>query len=183
MGTRIDKEIVWMNNEGTMNINTICSYAWVPDNFNSEHDNDLNTDLHCPAGYRAATDEEFAEWLAKKLNIEEYHIVERSTMGMDNYWRKAWEHDEKGSVIIDHGKAVEIQKNNLRFLRAPILDSLDKEQMTAISRGDKNLTEEIEKRKQNLRDLPDHPDIKTAVSLEDLKMAGIELIINKGETQ
>ena len=69
--------------------------------------------------------------------------------------------------VIDLEKAKEVWKEKIRLKRGPALLDLDVQYMRALESGDD--TENIVKAKQELRDLPQNPDIESANSIEDLK--------------
>lgn len=66
-------------------------------------------------------------------------------------FRDAWTHNGKG-VVIDQAKASSIHLGRVRHSRNKALDLLDKEHLRHLSNPDK--VKEIEKKKQELRDLP-----------------------------
>lgn len=86
-------------------------------------------------------------------------------------YRGAWTWTTPEPVIdIDMAKAREIHRDILRKLRAPRLAALDVEFMRAIERGAPDSeVQEINAKKQALRDIPAHPSIESAQTPEELK--------------
>lgn len=89
----------------------------------------------------------------------------------DGAFRKAWAWTDSGPVTIDMEKAIEIHKDRLRKTREPLLQALDIEMMTAWVNGDTKAGQEIEAKKQALRDVTADPAILAAETPEDLKAA------------
>jgi hypothetical protein len=70
-------------------------------------------------------------------------------------------------IKINIDKAKEIHKEKLRAARQPLLDKLDVEFTRALETGAD--TSEIVKKKQELRDVTNHPDLKKIKTPEKLK--------------
>lgn len=103
--------------------------------------------------------------------------IDETLIPEDRTFRDAWTDDNPTPTIdVDMEKAREIQKDNLRTERQPLLDELDIEFMRAVESGDTALQKEISTKKQALRDITDHPDIENAKTPEELKQAGTEVI-------
>lgn len=101
----------------------------------------------------------------------EYHIIDRSELPQDRTFRNAWKHEE-GVVSHCMDKCREIHKAHLREKRAPLLAALDLEYMRADEEGDAMKKNRIAADKQSLRDITKHPDIASAKTPEELKLAG-----------
>lgn len=84
----------------------------------------------------------------------------------DRYFREAWELKE-GKIEINRAKAEEIHLINLRRARNKALKVLDVEALKVIS--DSVKLQEVEDKKQKLRDLPQTVDLKSPATLDDLK--------------
>lgn len=72
-------------------------------------------------------------------------------------------------ITVNMDKAKEIQRNNLRKERAPLLAALDVEFMRAVENNDATLQETIREKKQLLRDAPSSPEIDAAQTPDELK--------------
>lgn len=88
----------------------------------------------------------------------------------DRYFRNAWK-DAPGrrKPDVDMPKAREIHRQQLRRLRAPLLEQLDTEYLQADERGDHPTKRDISTRKQMLRDVTVDPRIEAAQTPEELK--------------
>jgi hypothetical protein len=58
------------------------------------------------------------------------------------------------------------------------LDALDAEYMKANEKGDKKKVDDVVRRKQELRDITQHPDIEKANIPEELKTAALHILNN-----
>lgn len=129
-----------------------------------------------PEGFRTATIDEIA-----KKDVPagtSYEIVDESDIPGDRYFRNAWKKSGK-SLTVDMPKAREIQKTAMRNERLPLLEALDVNFMQALEENDAQAISEIKNKKQQLRDVTDHPDISKAKTPEDLKAITVESIISK----
>lgn len=87
----------------------------------------------------------------------------------DLTFRDAWcDVTPEPKIDIDMPKARNIHRNRLRELRKPKLDALDIESMKAVIAKDEKKTNEIEAKKQVLRDVTIHPAIEAASTPEEL---------------
>lgn len=84
-----------------------------------------------------------------------YVAMPASQLPEDRYFREAWRFDHTTGCTIDVEAAKEIQRNEWRKLRAPILEALDVEVLKAVERGDAKRRRELSERKQALRDVTD----------------------------
>jgi hypothetical protein len=82
-------------------------------------------------------------------------IMPKDQLPEDRYFRDAWKFDHTTGCTIDVEAAKEIQRNEWRKLRAPILEALDVEVLKAVERGDAKRRRELSDRKQALRDVTD----------------------------
>ena len=104
----------------------------------------------------------------KDVPTEYYKIIDKQDLDtLDEQFRNAWVCDTDMNPVIDLEKAKEVWKEKIRLKRGPALLDLDVQYMRALESGDD--TENIVKAKQELRDLPQNPDIESANSIEDLK--------------
>lgn len=108
----------------------------------------------------------------------EPHFVKKTLAGpehfpVDTMFKEAWVFDSAGAVVHDMSKARDIHRSRLRTDRAPLLEALDLAYMRADERGDPVAKSQIAKRKQMLRDAPNHPAIDAAASVDDLKAIGL----------
>ena len=70
-------------------------------------------------------------------------------------------------ITINIDKAREIHKNLLRKARQPLLERLDIDYIRAQEQGID--TTDIVSKKQQLRDITNHPDLLSASTVDDLK--------------
>ena len=96
--------------------------------------------------------------------------IKLSDIPADRTFRNAWSHDGK-QFSVDMVKAVEIHKNKLRVLRAPLMAALDTQFMRALESGDIKAQQDIAVKKQALRDVTAYPAIALAETPEQLKAA------------
>ncbi len=115
---------------------------------------------------RKATVEEI---FARDLEGKTYEIVDRAGLPTDRYFRNAWEMDGSVNMV----KAVEIHKDKLREQRTKLLEALDIETVRALGAGDGQKMQEIEQKKQALRDITKHAEISAAQTPEQLKLAAL----------
>lgn len=93
-------------------------------------------------------------------------IVDEADIPQDRYFRDAWEQDAD-TVGVNRPKAEEIKMNLIRKIRNKKLEELDLEVIKNIR--DETKLDEIEVKKQALRDLPDNVDLTAPTTLEELK--------------
>ena len=67
--------------------------------------------------------------------------------------RNAWKINDNGEIYFDRDKAIEIKKEQFRFLRKPLLEKLDVEFMRALENGDTSSIPIITQKKSILRDI------------------------------
>jgi len=100
----------------------------------------------------------------------------------DRTYRGAWDiENSKEGIKVDMPKAREIQKNELRKLRAPLLAKLDIEYQMADEVGDTAKKASIAQQKKALRDVTDDISISNASTVDELKKA-VPLVL-KGATK
>ena len=88
----------------------------------------------------------------------------------DRTFRSAWQFDGD-AVKVDMDKAVEIQKDNLRQERKPLLEALDVDTMKALETGGDVAA--IAAQKQALRDVTDDPRLANAANTDELKVLNL----------
>jgi hypothetical protein len=93
-------------------------------------------------------------------------IVDETT---DRTFRNAWKDDGSNRPGHDMAKARNIHRENLRRLRAPLLESLDHDYMRADEAGDQREKRRVAQLKQSLRDVTADPAIDAAQTPEELK--------------
>lgn len=82
-----------------------------------------------------------------------YKIVDVSSIPSDRSFRNAWK--LKGDVVdTDMAKARDIQRDNIRAERKPMLEEFDREWFKAAEAGDTATQADVAARKQALRDAP-----------------------------
>mgnify|MGYP003348090142 CR=1 FL=1 len=79
-------------------------------------------------------------------------------------------------ITININKAKEIWKTKLRESRTPVLEKLDVEYMRLHEQGKD--TSEIVSKKQQLRDITDHPDLNNAKTAEEIKSFWPDILNN-----
>lgn len=94
----------------------------------------------------------------------------------DRTFRNAWKDNNHDKAEVDMVKAREIHKNNLRDQRVKLLEKLDIDYIKADESKNSSEKERIIARKQELRDITNHPSIENAQTPEELKLAGKELL-------
>lgn len=166
---------IFMNDQGRMSVMNFAHNVYVPVDEDERRAAPFITigdgSYDDPKSYRKATLEELIEKDAPKgVDI---HIVGLDQIPEDRYFRNAWLHDNEGKVNIDMEKAVEIHKDKLREERAPMLAALDLEYMRADEAGDSQKKLDIVQKKNALRDITNHPEILSAATPEELKMAAV----------
>ena len=97
------------------------------------------------------------------------------TVPQDRIFRGSW---QLNGVAVEEvmEKAVEIQKDNLRQERKPLLEALDVETMKALETGGDVAA--IAAQKQALRDVTDDPRLAGAANTEELKALSIDNLVN-----
>lgn len=103
----------------------------------------------------------FVEVGGTSYNTEDYTIPAEKT------FRSAWKVNDGSSVVnINIEKAKDVWRNKIRSARIKPLETLDKEFMFALERGES--TVEIAAKKQALRDAPALASISAATTAEEL---------------
>ena len=104
----------------------------------------------------------------KDVPTENFKIIDKQDLDtLDEQFRNAWVCDTDLNPTICIQKAKEVWREKIRQKRGPVLLDLDVQYMRALESN--NDTSEIVQSKQELRDLPQNPDIESANSIEDLK--------------
>ena len=104
----------------------------------------------------------------KDVPTENFKIIDKQDLdSLDEQFRNAWVCDTDLNPTICIQKAKEVWREKIRQKRGPVLLDLDVQYMRALESN--NDTSEIVESKQELRDLPQNPDIESANSIEDLK--------------
>jgi hypothetical protein len=99
-----------------------------------------------------------------------YRIVKDDELPTDRTYRNAWKDDGKGKPLThDIAKAREIHLRQVREVRGPKLDQLDRDWMRAFGTGDTVEAARIEAKRQELRDLPATLGVDKAKNVEELK--------------
>lgn len=99
-------------------------------------------------------------------------IIEHTEIPQDRYFRGAWRDiTPELTIDIDRSAAEEIKLEKLRLVRNKRLNELDLETIRAVGAGDDTYRDEVEKLKQELRDLPKNIDLtkRTLLTLDELK--------------
>ena len=80
-------------------------------------------------------------------------IIEVDQVLQLKWVRNAWKINDNGEIYFDRDKAIEIKKEQFRFLRKPLLEKLDVEFMRALENGDTSSISIITQKKSILRDI------------------------------
>ncbi len=86
----------------------------------------------------------------------------------DRTFRNAWV-DDGESISHDMGKAKQIKREHLRHERAARFPDLDAQWSRAFGQGKSDEAAAVERKRQQLRDIPADPRIDAAKTIEDLK--------------
>lgn len=122
----------------------------------------------------AETEAEFLERVRLSHRVRKgggaasHEIIEAVIIPKDLTFRDAWKM-RAGAIEIDLPRAKEIQRDHLRRERAPLLAALDVDWSRAMAKGDAKAAQEIETKRQALRDVTIDPAIDAATSPDDLK--------------
>lgn len=103
-----------------------------------------------------------------------YRVIDADKVPKDRTFRKAWQED----LSIDMAKAIEIQKDQLRELRRPLLQELDVLFLKHIEAGDITKASRVAARKQVLRDITNDPRLYQASCPEELKACVPDLALH-----
>jgi hypothetical protein len=106
----------------------------------------------------------------EKIPIKTWYRLKDTDIPTDRTYRNAWRHDGK-NFHHDMNHAKEIHKDIIREQRSAILIKLDTDYIRADEVGDTQKKKHIAQQKQLLRDATTHPIIKSATTIEDLKLA------------
>jgi len=108
-------------------------------------------------------------------DVASFRLLNDGELPTDRTYRDAWV-DTGKKVETDMAKAREIHLKNLRKLRAPLLKDLDMQWMRATGQGKKKEADEIEAKRQALRDMPTTlaSRIGNATTPEELKTVALE---------
>lgn len=112
-----------------------------------------------------------AKW-ADQSGIIEVVEIDRGDIPQDRTFRDAWGHD----LSVDMPKARDIWRKKMRVVRKPKIEALDVEMMRAVGKRDNKAMDDVEKRKQALRDVTDYPAIEAAQTPEELKAVWPEVL-------
>lgn len=129
---------------------------------------------------REASDENVdAEIIKAGLDCKAWRFLEEGEeIPTDRTFRDAWV-DTNTKIDVDMVKAREIQKDRLRYERAPLLEKLDVDYMKALESGNTKLQAAITAEKTLLRDITKTPEIEAAKTPEELKAITVATTINK----
>ena len=97
-----------------------------------------------------------------------YWVVEEALLPTDRTFRDAWR-CAAGTVDVDLPKARGIHMDAIRRARDEALSRLDAPYLEAVEKGDAGRREEVARRKQALRDIPQTFDLAPAATPEELE--------------
>lgn len=95
-------------------------------------------------------------------------IVTIDQIPSDRAFRDAWEH-EGDKIAVNMDKARDIHMDNIRTVRNKALADLDVETIKAVGKSDSKALDDVEAKKQALRDIPQTFDLSAARTPEELK--------------
>lgn len=95
-------------------------------------------------------------------------IVDRNKLPADRTFRSAWI-AVGSSVAVDMPKARVIQMNNLRKVREEKFKELDRDWIKYMGQKNQRMADEIEDKRQKLRDIPQTVNLEAATTPEELK--------------
>ena len=109
----------------------------------------------------------------KRMPVPDEYVsfarIQVADIPADREYRNAWTHDGKGVVTHDMDMARGLHRQKMRAARAPKLAGLDIEYQRADEAGDLGEKQAVAVRKQELRDVTDHPGVAAAATVDDLK--------------
>jgi hypothetical protein len=111
------------------------------------------------------------QWLARIIvkdvpaDASDVHILTSDALPQERTFRQAWAIKD-GQIAVDMATARDVHRNRLRQVRKPLLAAADVEMTRAFN--DPAKQQEIEARRQELRDVTQHPDIEAAQTPADL---------------
>lgn len=111
--------------------------------------------------------------LVQSRGVADIKIVDDADIPKDRTFRNAW----GTNFVVDMAKAVEIQKDTLRFMRAQKLIDTDIEFLKAIEVGDVAKQAAVSAKKQALRDVTNDPRLASAKTPEELKAIIPEILL------
>lgn len=114
-------------------------------------------------------EDEIAKWTEEhRSTVDSHRPLDETEMPEDRYFRDAWKHSED-KINVDMEKSRDIHRQVLRGLRKPLLEALDVEFIRAVEQFDDEEQALIRIKKQELRDITQHPGIVDAKTPEELK--------------
>lgn len=122
-----------------------------------------------------ATDAAIEEFLSKAgVPFVAWRRIELADLPADGFFRNAWR-DSGDEVTIDMVVALEIARDYLRRVRAPLFLQLDVQAARAVEQANTGLLTLVAADKQRLRDITDRPEILSAETPEALRNATEEI--------
>ena len=109
--------------------------------------------------------------LARAVSVSAQNIRVIDAVDLDRSFRDAWE-DDGGGVKVNMAKARAIHLDRLRERRLRVLEGLDVDWMKALGQKNQTLVDQIEAKRQVLRDMPVlvKSELDSAVTPEMLKL-------------
>lgn len=102
----------------------------------------------------------------------------------DGDYFEAWQMTPKDGVpgryevMVNLERAKRMHRDRLRLERKERLEALDVAFMRAVERGDTEEQRSIAIKKQQLRDIPNHPAISAAASTADLRSLTVDVLVS-----
>ena len=134
------KNIVWTRSDGGVSI------TYIPEDF-EKTSKELAQTIDVPVGFTA---------VAYDVSVSEARD-----------FRDAWTWNN--GLTVDMDKAKEIHKGRLRKAREPVLAALDVEFMRALEQGNAAKQSEVSRKKQELRDVTNAPQLVNARTPDELR--------------
>jgi hypothetical protein len=112
--------------------------------------------------------DEINKWSnAEKDLIVKVIKIDKSQVPLFRRYRDAWTWNGS-KVVHDMPRARNILRRDMRIVREPLLQALDRDYMRADEAGNTELKQQIAAKKQALRDVTNDPAIEAAATAEDL---------------
>lgn len=129
---------------------------------------------------RAPTDENLFAELSKAFPLMDqlgvpkpqpvrYKVVSWESVPTDRTYRDALRHTDQG-FHHDLARAKELHLDKIRRARTAALGELDKEWMKATGQNDKKTADEVEAKRQALRDAPETMELDAVTTIDALKL-------------
>jgi hypothetical protein len=120
--------------------------------------------------FEGKTDDDILQWIISK-DIPAgtaVSVIDASELPQDRYFRNSWKLSG-GKAVVDMDSARTFHMNKIREIRNSQLSDLDRDWMKASGQKKQKDADDIEVKRQLLRDLPQNFDLTKATTPEELK--------------